>query len=243
MNLKSLIFYAFILWASAGLFLPAGAVNPESRAVKKVKPFKLPKQEKKEGFDILFDGTDLDKWTSPNTKDYVVEDGCIVMKPSRKIGGNLYTKEQYDNFIFRFEFLLTPGANNGLGLRHKMVKEERGYDGMELQILDEGDPKYKNLLPYQFHGSVYTLIPAKPGHLKPLGEWNFQEVMADGDHIRVILNGTVIVDGHLKEAAKAHPDGKISPSVFYETGHIAFLGHGDIVKFRNIRVKKLPASK
>src|SRR5690554_942063 len=97
-------------------------------------PFRLPKEEKKAGYKILFDGTSMSQWTS-NTNEYYLENGCIVMYP--KTGhGNLYTKQEFDNFILRFEFLLTPEANSGLGLRHKMVTTPSGYDGMELQILD-----------------------------------------------------------------------------------------------------------
>ncbi len=198
--------------------------------------FRLSKEEKKEGYKILFDGTSMSQWTS-NTDEYVLEDGCIVMYP--KTGhGNLYTKQEFDNFILRFEFLLTPEANNGLGLRHKMVTTPSGYDGMELQILDNEAPMYKDLKPYQYHGSVYGWIPAKRGFLKPAGEWNYQEVVADGDHIKVILNGTVIVDGNLREATKGTPADKIPATLFYEKGHIAFLGHNSVVKFRNIRVKE-----
>lgn len=199
--------------------------------------YRLSKEEKKEGFKVLFDGTSLSQWTG-NTDEYVLENGCIVMYP--KTGyGNLYTKETFDNFILRFEFLLTPEANNGLGLRHKMVTTQSGYDGMELQILDNEAPVYEDLKPYQYHGSVYGWIPAKRGFLKPAGEWNVQEVVADGDHIKVILNGTVIVDGNLREATKNSPPETIPASLFYEKGHIAFLGHDSVVKFRNIRIKEL----
>lgn len=199
--------------------------------------FRLSKEEKKEGYKILFDGTSMSQWTS-NTDEYVLEAGCIVMYP--KTGhGNLYTKQEFDNFILRFEFLLTPEANSGLGLRHKMVATPSGYDGMELQILDNEAPMYENLKPYQYHGSVYGWIPAKRGFLKPVGEWNYQEVIADGDHIKVILNGTVIVDGNLREATKGTPADKIPATLFYKKGHIAFLGHNSVVKFRDIRIKEL----
>jgi hypothetical protein len=62
---------------------------------------------------------------------------------------------------------------------------------------------------------------------------------ADGDHITVILNGTVILDGNLRDATKNSPTEHIPASLFYEKGHIAFLGHNSVVKFRNIRVKEL----
>ena len=113
---------------------------------------------------------------------------------------------------------------------------------MELQILDNDAPVYKNLKEYQYHGSVYGVIPAKRGHLKPMGEWNYQEVIADGDNIKIILNGTTILDGNIREASKngtATMDGKNHPGLLNKSGHIAFLGHGSVVKFRNIRVKEL----
>lgn len=199
--------------------------------------YRLSKEEKKAGYKILFDGRSMSNWTS-NTSEYVLENGCIVMYP--KTGhGNLYTKQEYDNFILRFEFMLTEEANSGLGIRHKMITEQSGYDGMELQILDNEASIYKDLKPYQYHGSVYGWIPAKRGFLKPVGEWNYQEVIADGDNIKISLNGTVIVDGNLKEATKDAPSNKIPATLFYEKGHIAFLGHNSVVKFKNIRIKEL----
>jgi hypothetical protein len=134
---------------------------------------------------------------------------------------------------------LTPGANNGLGIRTPM-EGDAAYVGMELQILDNEAPIYKDLAPYQYHGSVYGIIPAKRGFLKPAGEWNYQEVTANGDYIKVVLNGTVIVDGNIREATKnGTPDKQQHPGLFNKKGHIAFLGHGSHLKFRNIRIKEL----
>ncbi|MEA4935251.1 MAG: DUF1080 domain-containing protein [Paludibacter sp.] len=201
-------------------------------------PFKLSKEEVAEGYEVLFDGTDMHKWTG-NTTDYVVEDGNIVIYPSKSFGGNLYTKDEFGNFVFRFEFQLTPGANNGLGIRTPM-EGDAAYVGMELQILDNDAPIYSKLKEYQYHGSVYGIIPALRGYLKPVGEWNYQEVIANGDNIKITLNGTVILEGNLREATKDGPkDKKSHPGVLNEKGHIGFLGHGSVVKFRNIRIKRL----
>lgn len=199
--------------------------------------FSLSAEEKKAGYEILFDGKDMLRWTS-NTDEYKLEDGCIVMQPADGYG-NLYTKKEYDNFILRFEFLLTPEANSGLGLRHKMITTKSGYDGMELQILDNSAPIYANLKPYQYHGSLYGWVPAKRGYLKPAGEWNYQEVIAEGSKIKIILNGTTILDTDIQEAVKDVPENKIPKSLLYKKGHIAFLGHNSVVKFRNIRIKEL----
>jgi hypothetical protein len=111
---------------------------------------------------------------------------------------------------------------------------------MELQILDNEDPVYSALAPYQYHGSVYGIIPAKRGYLKPVGQWNYEEVVANGTHIKVTLNGTVILDGDIKEASKnGTSDHKSHPGLLRKTGHIGFLGHGSVVKFKSIRLKDL----
>ncbi len=194
--------------------------------------------EKMDGFELLFNGKNLDGWIG-NKTDYVVEDGIIIIYPDKGGKGNLLTEKEYANFNFRFEFQLTPGANNGLGIR--TPKEgDAAYKGMELQILDNTADKYKDLHEYQYHGSVYGVIPAKRGFLKPVGEWNEQEVVANGNTIKVILNGEVIVEGNIKEARKGGTlDGKKHPGLKNKKGHIGFLGHGDIVSFRSIRIKEL----
>jgi hypothetical protein len=198
----------------------------------------LDEAEKKQGFINLFDGTNLDQWTG-NKTGYLVKDGAVEVNPEDGSGGNLYTKDEYANFQYRFEFQLTPGANNGIGIRAPL-EGDAAYLGMEIQVLDSEHPKYKDLQPYQYHGSVYGVIPAKRGYLKPTGEWNSEEIMIKGNKIKVTLNGTVIVDGDIAAASKdGTADHKDHPGLKNKTGHIGFLGHGDVVRFRKMRVKKL----
>lgn len=198
----------------------------------------LTNAEKKEGFQSLFNGNDLGHWVG-NKTDYLIENGEIAVRPEKGGHGNLYTANEYSDFIFRFEFKLTPGANNGLGI-HAPLTGDAAYVGKELQILDNTAAKYANLKPYQYHASVYGIIPAKRGHLKPVGEWNSQEVMVKDDDIKITLNGTVIVDGNFKEASKnGTADGKNHPGLKRNKGHIGFLGHGNELWFRNIRIKDL----
>jgi hypothetical protein len=158
-------------------------------------------------------------------------------------GGNLLTKKEYADFAFRFEFKLTPGANNGVGIRTP-PQGNPAYVGMEIQILDDGHEKYKGWLKdYQCHGSVYGVVPAKRGHLKPTGEWNCEEICAKGRRVKITLNGTVIVDADLDEAVKNNGgktlDGQDHPGLKRDKGHLGFLGHGDDLEFRNLRVKEL----
>ncbi len=198
----------------------------------------LTEEEKKEGFVNLFDGMNIDQWMG-NTAGYVINDGALVVVPDNGSGGNLYTKEEYADFVYRFEFQLTPGANNGIGV-HAPPVGDAAYVGMEIQVLDNEAPIYASLQPYQYHGSVYGIAPAKRGYLLPTGEWNKEEIMLKGSTIKVTLNGTVINEVDIKEVTKnGTADHKEHPGLARTKGHIGFLGHGDVVRFKNMRIKRL----
>jgi hypothetical protein len=201
-------------------------------------PYALNGEESKDGFQLLFDGTNMYQWMG-NTTEYNIEDGNIVVRPVGGNHGNLYTKNEYSDFVYRFQFQLTPGANNGIGIRAPL-EGDAAYVGMEIQVLDNEADIYRNLHEYQYHGSVYGVIPARRGYLKPLGEWNEEEITAIGNHIKVVLNGTTILDGDISDAIKNGTlDKKDHPGLKNTKGHLGFLGHGDVVLFRNMRVKDL----
>jgi len=201
-------------------------------------PSVLSAEEQKEGFVSLFDGSNIDAWMG-NTAGYLIKEGSLMVSPEDGTVGNLYTKEEYDNFIYRFEFQLTPASNNGIGV-HAPLEGDAAYLGMEIQVLDSEHPSYGYIQPYQAHGSVYGVIPAKRGYLKPTGEWNQEEIIVNGTKIKVTLNGTVIVDGDYAAAsANGTLDHKEHPGLKRTTGHLGFLGHGDVVRFKNMRVKKI----
>ena len=196
-------------------------------------------QAQEKGFTALFDGRTLSGWIG-NKSSYLVKDGMIVIEPQDGDGGNLYTEKEYGNFVFQFEFQLTPGGNNGLGI-HAPLEGDAAYVGKELQILDNEAEKYATLEAYQYHGSVYGVIPAKRGYLRPTGDWNQQEVRVQHPYITVVLNGEVILEGNYLEASKNGTlDKKEHPGLQRSRGHIGFLGHGDVVRFRNIKIKELP---
>jgi hypothetical protein len=190
------------------------------------------------GFVSLFDGKTLDGWQLVNGRGpgYVVENGTIVCP--KEGGGNLYTGKQYSNFVFRFEFKMEPGGNNGVGIRAPLTGDA-AYAGMEIQILDHDHANYKGKIkPTQRHGSVYDVFPATGEALKPAGEWNAEEIRVDGSKVTVTLNGKVISDADLSTVTdlavlKKHP------GLLRKTGHVGFLGHGTRVEFRNLRIKEL----
>lgn len=198
----------------------------------------------------IFNGKDLSGWTG-DTKGYVAEDGVLVCK---KGGKNLISEKQYGDFALTFEFKLEESGNNGIGIR----VSEGGHparDGMEIQVLDHNGSRYSGtadmgngktrklswLKPWQYHGSIYGIVPSKTGYLKPVGEWNRETIIAVEDHIVVILNGAVIVDAFLEETQPV--DGGAHPGMKNQRGYVVLAGHNDRVEFRDLKVAELAAPK
>ena len=190
------------------------------------------------GFDTLFDGSNLDRWTLVNKKGpgYVIEEGVLVCP--REGGGNLFTKKEYANFVLRLDFKVEPGGNNGIGLRTPM-KGNPAYAGMEIQVLDDYAEQYAKLKPTQYCGSIYDLFPVKRGALKKAGQWNSEEIRCDGRRVTIKLNGKVVVDANLDDITDEEKK-RQHPGLSRKDGHIGFLGHGTRVEFRNVRIKELP---
>ena len=246
---------AMALYKAHGTADDGYAVDELKKIISELQPspvYVLSDEEKAQGFELLFDGTNLDNFVG-NKVGYVPINGCINVTANYGNESNLYTAKEYRDFVFRFEFcFLRPGVNNGVGIRTPMGVDA-AYHGMcECQILDHDAPMYAGLREYQVHGSVYGVIPAKRIKHKPLGEWSEEEIRVQGNHITVTVNGEVIVDGDIKEACQGHnvaPDGsdnnpytvdhKNHPGMFNKAGHIGFLGHGAGLKFRNVRVLDL----
>ena len=196
------------------------------------------------GFAPLFNGKDTTGWVyglrgdgqeNRAGKGYQVKDGILYC--TREDGGNLFTEQEYYDFVFRFEFRLEPNANNGVGIRAPL-QGDAAYVGMEIQILDDSGSRYTNLRPAQYHGSIYDVVPAKRGALKPVGQWNSEEISAKGRRIRVKVNGKTTVDASLDDI-RDEAVLKKHPGLARKNGRIGFLGHGARVEFRNIRIKKL----
>lgn len=228
-------------WRSNQVYSPAEeirlAVGPGQSAFVELRETNLAGQDTpgdEAGFVSLFNGKDLTGWSGSG---WTVEDGVMVCH-----GGNLaYTHRVFTNFVLRFEVKLSPGGNNGLNFRTE------GSIWNEIQILDDAHPLFKDIHPYQAHGSIYGVVPAKRGFLKPAGEWNAEEVTADGSHIKVRLNGEVIVDADLSKLdLDKCIDGNAHPGLRRTSGGLAWLGHLNAqeqvgpVYFRNIRIKTLP---
>ncbi|MCB1091565.1 MAG: DUF1080 domain-containing protein, partial [Verrucomicrobiae bacterium] len=193
-----------------------------------------------EGFTEYVNGKDLSNWQGA-VDSYQVVDGAITCKPGK--GGDLLTKDEFENGIIRVEFKLPPAGNNGIALRTPLGGHSAS-DGLELQVIDSDGYNAKQaaagkagLQPYQYHGSIYHCVGAKHGFLRPAGEWNFQEIEVQGQKIKVTLNGTKILDADIDTFDRsqiAHPPKGLD----HTKGYIGFAGHSDPVTFRSFKVKK-----
>lgn len=172
------------------------------------------KADPEAGFQPLFPNQTLDGWTG-SLDGWKFEDGVLICTEQ---GGAIQSAKEYGNFVFRFEYLLRPGGNNGVNIR-----------GMEIQILDDDAPKHAHLKPCQYNGSIYCTVPAKREHNRPVGQWNEEEIRVEGQHVVVTLNGAVIVDAETDHNALKKPK-----------GFLGFKGHHEHVEFRNLRIRELP---
>jgi sugar phosphate isomerase/epimerase len=182
--------------------------------------------------------------------------------------GDLWTLRDYTNFVLRFEFVMPRNGNNGLGIRMPR-KGDAAYEGMcEIQLLDDGGPSYYDakhrkdkLKPHQYCGSIYGVYASRRDNhrqanrgkqrsftaggsfVRKPGMWNFAEVKVIGSEIEVYINGALVTKG---DVAKFRgngdtPDRRKHPGLHRKSGAISWLGHGANVKWRNIRIKELPA--
>jgi hypothetical protein len=191
-----------------------------------------------DGFVKVFNGADLAGWGG-ETENYEVKNGSIVCKTGK--GGTIYTKDEYDDFIVRLNFKLPPAGNNGLAIRYP-GSGDSAYTGMcELQVLDTEDPKYAGLDPRQAHGSAYGMVAAHRGYLRPVGQWNYQQVTVKGPTIKVELNGVTILDADVDKVTEFLANSP-HPGKDRKSGYFGFAGHSDPVEFRNISIKRLAAT-
>jgi hypothetical protein len=198
--------------------------------------------EKAEGWQLLFDGKTTDGWRNYGSDSigggWKVEDGALVR--SAKGAGDIITTDKYGAFELVLEFKISKGGNSGL-MYH--VLEKKGsppwHTGPEIQIQDNKgghDP--------QLAGWLYQLYPADTDATKPVGEWNEMRVLISPKKCATYMNG-VKYNEYVKGSADW--DDRVAKSKFSKfkgfgkatDGHICLQDHGNLVSFRNIKIRKL----
>lgn len=222
----------------------------------------LTAQEKREGWVLLFDGSSTDKWRGAH-KDHFpqagwkIEDGNLIVMESggaeSQHGGDIVTKEEYDNFHLALDFKLTEGANSGIKYFVTEAYDSKASAiGLEYQILDdERHPDAKkgnNGKGTRTVASLYDLIAAdSEKKVNPIGSWNHAEIIVQGNHVEHWLNGEKVLSyergsDHYKELVKNSKYDKYKDFGLADQGHILLQDHGNRVYYKNIKIKPLPAS-
>ncbi|BCX48954.1 glycosyl hydrolase [Haloferula helveola] len=211
-------------------------------------PNTLTPEEKKDGFELIFDGKSLDGWRTykqekPKDK-WVVEDGAITL--TAKGGGDLITDAKYKDFELRFQFKIAPEGNSGIMWHVAEIDGPPYLTGPEYQILDSNAKTgYQHEIKKgNIAGAFYDLVPGKAEWSKPAGEWNDGSIRIEGSKITLTVNGTTTaeVDTSTDEWKEMLAKSKFANWDKFNKmpeGHICLQDHGDKVAFRTVRIKEL----
>ncbi len=216
----------------------------------------LTEEEKAEGWMLLFDGSSTEHWRGYNMdafpdEGWRIEDEALVYRPpqteSWSSGLDIITKRKFGDYIFKIEWNIERAGNSGI-FYHVLEQPTQAiyWSGLEMQILDnENHPDAdQGIAGNRKAGSLYDLIPADPQNTKPYGEWNSVKIVSDGPKIEHWQNGEKILEYERwtpewfemirNSKFVGHPEFGAM-----REGHIGLQDHGDVVKFRNIKIKEL----
>jgi hypothetical protein len=198
----------------------------------------------KGGWTPLFDGKSLAGWDETGTVGgWRVHDGLLGCLFGKE-GGDLRTKEDFQDFDLRLEFKTARMANSGVFLRATRDETNPAYSGCEIQILDDFDwEKETNttLKDWQLTGSLYGSVAAgAKGTLHPIGQWNSYEILYRGRRLAVALNGRTLYDVDVDKVPGDPPFAKRAKSGFIGLQHYVCAGPAgeDVVSFRNVSIRR-----
>lgn len=219
--------------------------------------------EAKDGWKMLWDGKTTEGWrgakieTFPETG-WKIENGELSVLASgggeSVAGGDIVTVETFGDFEFKVDFKITEGANSGVKyyVNTHLNKGEGSSIGLEYQILDDAkhpDAKLGNHEGSRTLASLYDLIQADTNKLvNPVGEWNYAHIISKNNHVEHWLNGIKV----LEYERRSEPYRELVATSKYEiwpnfgeaeSGHILLQDHGDLVSFRNIKIRTFNTEK
>ena len=224
-------FFVALSLSVSGLF--AGEINS------------LTKAEEKAGWQLLFEGKDLNThWRNIGQKEvsgkgWVIEKGILV-KQEGKAAGNLLTRRTWIDYEFAWEWKLGPKGNNGVKY---MVLEKRGAIGHEYQMIDDRHWQQK---PMSQTGTFYVVLPREVKLTEPvrIDKWNQSRIKVEGKKVEHWLNGQKILTYSLGSdrvlEGVAQSKFKKFPGFGKKvTGHILLTDHKDRCEFRNLKIREI----
>ena len=204
----------------------------------------LTKEEKTQGWVSLFDGKTFKGWR--NYKGEGVKDGWKVVDGTMQHtvnGGDLITESQYGDYELKLDWKISEKGNSGIFFGVQESQPKIYFTGIEMQILDDQkhpDGKFEK----HVSGACYGLYKPPAGAVGPVGSWNKVRVLKEGDHYQFFLNGVKTADFKTEsEAFKtlvANSKFKKWPAfATHLKGHIGLQDHGDVVNFRNLKIREI----
>jgi len=195
----------------------------------------------------VFDGKSLTGWTDSagkaiTQKGWTAQDGILSLDGK---GGSLFSKKEYRNFEFRFQWKISKAGNSGV--KYRVAHYGKQLLGPEYQILDDVNHPDGKIGPKRQTASLYDLLSPdlEKKSLKPVGQWNTSLIIAKGNHFQHFLNGEKVIDITIgsEQWKKAHPQSKFKDIPDFATrpaGRLMLQDHNDPVSFRNLEIKELP---
>lgn len=204
----------------------------------------LTDQEKKEGWQLLFDGKSTKGWMTTKEKPLPashVQDGALNPHPCDYM---LVYEKPLENYVLALDFKLTPQCNSGIFIRTWPLTprpgRDVGFNGIEVAIQQSDTAGFHDT------GAIYDLVKPQKNALKPVGEWNHIRITSDRNRLAVELNGEPVTGMNLDEwtAKNRRPDGTEHKfDVVYKDhprkGYFGLQDHGSDCWYRNIKLKPL----
>ncbi len=186
------------------------------------------------GFMPLFNGTDLSGWEGGGADAalcWKVDDGLLQCTGAE--GPWLRSRSEFGDFELRLEYRVREGGNSGVYVRVPADGNHHGAGaGIEVQILDDDSPRYRDLQPYQFSASLYAIAPAAPRSARPAGAWNSLDIRCRDDRYTISHNGRVVLD----VSSRDYPE----LAQRLTAGFLGLQNHSETVAFRHLRIRGLP---
>ncbi len=226
-------------------------------------PNRLSEAERREGWRLLFDGESFSGWKIYGADDHAIEgwkieEGALVFTRDVSLAGliwhhlnpfvpsalDLMTLERFDDFELSIDWKISRGGNSGIFYRVPDERDALAWErGLEMQVLDD-DAHRDGRIDRRRAGNLYDLQGLVRGATRPVGEWNRARIRAEGGHFRHWLNGRLIVDivRDGDEWRRAHAASKFADREGHgraDRGHITLQDHGDVVWYRNIKIRPL----
>jgi hypothetical protein len=235
---------------SCGTKQPKDATGLLAEIDKNDAPNTLSRGEKKNGWQLLFDGKTTDGWHGYNLKVFPdcwsIEDGSFTMNTTGSAESlDIITNKIYRDFALSLEYKLTKAANSGIIYQ---IAEDPRYKfpyetGPEFQVIDHQNWP-DTLESWQINGANYAMYPPLVQPYKPLGEWNQLFLVVKGNSVTQILNGEVVVkyEKNSEEWTKLRNSGKWTAFPDwgkFDEGHISLQNHGTKVWYRSIKIKEI----